>query len=50
MEEKDKYTLQDLFHHLSISIAELSRRSKVNEVTIAKNTRWWISCAQKHSQ
>ncbi len=36
MEEKSKYTLRDLFHNLPISLAELARRSKVNEVTIAR--------------
>lgn len=36
MEEKDRYTLQDLFQHLPIPIAELARRSRVNEVTIAR--------------
>ncbi len=36
MEEKSKYTLQELFTNLPISIAELARRSNVNEVTIAR--------------
>lgn len=36
MEEKSKYTLHELFVNLPISIAELARRSKVNEVTIAR--------------
>ena len=36
MEEKSRYTLQELFNNLPISIAELSRRSTVNEVTIAR--------------
>jgi predicted transcriptional regulator len=36
MEEKSKYTLRDLFNNLPISLAELARRSKVNEVTIAR--------------
>ena len=36
MEEKGHYTLQELFDNLPISIAELARRSKVNEVTIAR--------------
>ncbi len=36
MEEKERYTLRDLFNNLPISLAELARRSKVNEVTIAR--------------
>ena len=36
MEEKSKYTLHELFTNLPISIAELARRSNVNEVTIAR--------------
>ncbi|WP_374229102.1 helix-turn-helix domain-containing protein [Ktedonobacter sp. SOSP1-52] len=36
MEEKSRYTLRDLFNHLPISLAELARRSGVNEVTIAR--------------
>lgn len=36
MEEKSRYTLRDLFNNLPISLAELARRSKVNEVTIAR--------------
>ena len=36
MEEKSRYTLQELFNNLPISIAELARRSNVNEVTIAR--------------
>ena len=36
MEEKSRYTLRDLFNNLPISLAELSRRSGVNEVTIAR--------------
>jgi len=36
MEEKSRYTLQELFTNLPISIAELARRSNVNEVTIAR--------------
>lgn len=36
MEEKSGYTLRELFANLPISIAELARRSKVNEVTIAR--------------
>jgi predicted transcriptional regulator len=36
MEEKSKYTLQELFHHLPIPLAELARRSHVNEVTVAR--------------
>src|SRR6266571_1933579 len=36
IEEKSKYSLQELFNSLPITIAELARRSKVNEVTIAR--------------
>ena len=36
MEEKSRYTLRELFTNLPIPIAELARRSKVNEVTIAR--------------
>ena len=36
MEEKRNYTLQELFNNLPISLAELARRSTVNEVTIAR--------------
>jgi len=36
MEEKKRYTLRELFNYLPISLAELSRRSRVNEVTIAR--------------
>jgi predicted transcriptional regulator len=36
MQEKSIYTLRELFNNLPISLAELSRRSQVNEVTIAR--------------
>ena len=36
MQEKNIYTLRELFTNLPISLAELSRRSQVNEVTIAR--------------
>ncbi len=36
MEEKSRNRLRELFTHLPIPIAELARRSKVNEVTIAR--------------
>jgi predicted transcriptional regulator len=36
MEDKSRYTFQELFNNLPISIAELARRSLVNEVTIAR--------------
>jgi predicted transcriptional regulator len=36
MEEKDIYTLKDLFDNLPISLAELSRRSQINVVTIGR--------------
>jgi predicted transcriptional regulator len=36
LEEKSAYTIQDLFDNLDISILELSRVSKINEVTLAR--------------
>jgi predicted transcriptional regulator len=36
MEEKTRYMLRELFNNLPISLAGLSRRSRVNEVTIAR--------------
>lgn len=36
MEEKSTYFLQDMFESLPISIAELARRSNINEVTLAR--------------
>lgn len=36
MEEKNIYTLAELFAYLPISLAELARRSKINEVTLAR--------------
>lgn len=36
LEEKAIYTIQDLFDNLAISILELSRVSKINEVTLAR--------------
>jgi len=36
MEQKSTYTLQELFDDLPISIAELARRSRINEVTLAR--------------
>ena len=36
MEDKNTYTLVELFENLPISIAELARRSNVNEVTLAR--------------
>jgi transcriptional regulator with XRE-family HTH domain len=36
MEELSTYTLQELFEDLPISIAELARRSNINEVTLAR--------------
>ena len=36
MQEKSMYTRRELFTNLPISLAELSRRSQVNEVTIAR--------------
>jgi predicted transcriptional regulator len=36
LEEKQMYTLQELFDDLPITIAELGRQSQVNEVTLAR--------------
>ncbi len=36
MEDKDTYTLQELFDDLPIPIAELARESRINEVTLAR--------------
>jgi predicted transcriptional regulator len=36
MEQKDSYTLRELFDNLPIPIAELARQSRVNEVTLAR--------------
>ena len=36
MEEKETYTLAELFENLPISLLELARRSKINEVTLAR--------------
>ena len=36
MEEKNAYTLRELFENLPIPIAELARRSRINEVTLAR--------------
>ena len=36
MEEKETYTLQELFDDLPIPIAELARESGINEVTLAR--------------
>jgi len=36
LEEKPFYTIQDLFENLAISILELSRVSRINEVTLAR--------------
>jgi hypothetical protein len=36
LEEKGTYTIQDLFENLAIPLLELSRRSKINEVTLAR--------------
>lgn len=36
MEEKEIYTLQELFESLPIAIAELARQSGINEVTLAR--------------
>jgi hypothetical protein len=36
MEDKETYTLQELFDDLPIPIAELARESGINEVTLAR--------------
>ena len=36
LEEKDIYTIQELFEALPIPIAELARQSGINEVTLAR--------------
>jgi len=36
MEQKDSYTLRELFEFLPIPIAELARQSGINEVTLAR--------------
>jgi transcriptional regulator with XRE-family HTH domain len=36
MEQKDKYTLRELYEELNISLAELGRRAGISEVTVAK--------------
>ncbi|MBA2392863.1 MAG: hypothetical protein H0V70_08980 [Ktedonobacteraceae bacterium] len=36
MEQKDTYTLQELFDYLPITLVELSKKSDINEVTLAR--------------
>lgn len=36
MEQKEMYTLQELFEDLPVAIAELARESGINEVTLAR--------------
>ena len=36
MEQKDTYTLQELFDLLPISISKLAKESSINEVTLAR--------------
>lgn len=36
MEKKESYDIEDLFDFLPITIAELARRSELNEVTLAR--------------
>jgi predicted transcriptional regulator len=36
MEERDTYTIQELFDDLPITIAELGRQCEINEVTLAR--------------
>ena len=36
MEQKERYSITELFDFLPITIAELARRSAINEVTLAR--------------
>ena len=36
MEDRDTYTLQELFENLPISISKLAKESGINEVTLAR--------------
>ena len=36
MQQKEKYTLQELFEYLPISISRLAKESEINEVTLAR--------------
>ena len=36
LEDKDIYTIQELFEALPLAIAELARQSGINEVTLAR--------------
>lgn len=36
LEEKPRYTIEDLFNNLTISLREFSRVSGINEVTLAR--------------
>jgi predicted transcriptional regulator len=36
LEEQETYSIQDLFYLLPITLAELARQSKINEVTLAR--------------
>ena len=36
MEDKNAYSLEELFENLPVSISELARRSNINEVTLAR--------------
>ncbi len=36
MEDKNTYSLEELFENLPVSISELARRSNINEVTLAR--------------
>ncbi|GHO51516.1 hypothetical protein [Ktedonospora formicarum] len=36
LEDKDTFTLQELFDDLPMPLAELARQSKINEVTLAR--------------
>ena len=36
MQDKTKYTLRELYDNLPVTLAELGRRAKLNEVTVAR--------------
>jgi predicted transcriptional regulator len=36
MENKERYTLQELFEYLPVSLSQIARESGINEVTLAR--------------
>jgi len=36
VQNKDKYTLRELYDNLPVTLAELGRQAKLNEVTVAR--------------